>query len=120
MAGFLLSVNEVVDPLDGELVFTSIRGSGRHAASYPIGLLLVIFNFFSFYAAVGMYVLIGLVQESVSKSVVKAFIGTFALVLFISLIFGVGWKQVLAFGGNLAFPAVLVGWAVGDIFRPRW
>jgi hypothetical protein len=120
LTGFLLSVNETVQPLDDELVFQSVRASGSRAASYPVGLLLILFNFFSFYLAAAMYTLIGLVQESLSRSVLKAFVATFALVSLSALVYTTGSWQVLVFGGNVAFPAVLFGWAIGDMFRPGW
>ena len=120
LAGFLLSVNESVELLDDALVFQAVRSPGPRRMSYPIGLILIIFNFFSFYLAVGIYALIGVVQESVSKSVIKAFAATFAVMLLASAVYLPGRSQVLLFGGNVAFPALLFGWAVGDMFRTGW
>ena len=120
LTGFLLSVNETVEPLDDELVFQVVRSPGPRRLGYPVGLILVLFNFFSFYLAVGVYVVIGLVQESTSKSVLKAFAAVFALALLASVLYAPGRSQVLVFGGNVVFPALLFGWAVGDMFRPGW
>ncbi len=120
LAGFLLSVNGTVELLDDALVFQAVRSPGPRTMSYPIGLILIIFNFFSFYLAVGIYVLIGVVQESVSKSVIKAFVATFVVILLASVIYLPGQSQVLLFGGNVVFPALLFGWAVGDMFRTGW
>ncbi len=64
--------------------------------------------------------LIGVVQESVSKSVIKAFVATFVVILLASVIYLPGQSQVLLFGGNVVFPALLFGWAVGDMFRTGW
>lgn len=120
LVGFLLSVNETVHPLDDELVFQAVRAPGVRPASYPIGLILVLFNFLNFYLAAGVYLIIGLVQESVSKSVMRAFVATFGLILLTALVYAPGVSQVLLWGGNVAFPALLFGWAVGDMFRPGW
>lgn len=120
LAGFLLSVNEAIEPLDQELVFQGVTRMGAKRANYPVGLVLMLFNLFSFYAAVVMYTVIGLVQDSLSKSVYKSFVAAFALVLLASLLYSPGSGQVLAFGGNVAFAGVLFGWGVGDMFRPGW
>lgn len=118
LGGFLLSVNETVQALDDEIVFQAVRSSGPRAASYPVVLFLIIFNLFSFYLAAAVYIVIGLVQESLSKSVMKALLATFCLVALASLIYWPGRIQVLLFGGNVMFPALLLGWAIGDMFRP--
>lgn len=116
LAGFLLSMNEKVQHLGEELVFKSVQGSG---VSYPIGLLLMVFSLFSFYIAALVYVITGVLQEEISKSVVIAFTATGALILIATIIY-TGHLQVLAFGGNVVFPAVMLGWMTGDMFRPSY
>ena len=120
LTGFLLSVNETVQSLDDELIFQSVRSTGTRPASYPVGLILIIFNLFSFYLAAVIYALIGWIQESLSKSIMRAFLATFMIVLLASLVYTAGRMQVLIFGGNVVFPALLFGWAIGDLFRPGW
>ncbi len=120
LTGFLLSVNDSVDPLDDELVFTGVRTMGGRHSVYPMGLILAGFDVFSFYAAVIMYTIIGLVQDSLSKSVYKSFVATFVLVLVASFVYTPGRDEVFMFGGNIAFLAVLFGWGIGDMFRPGW
>lgn len=118
--GFLLALNNWVGHIDDELFFQSITVAGNRQTNYPIGLLLVVINFFSFYLAVFIYLLFGSFQESLSKSVVRAFAATFILVALAAIMYSVGRSQVLIFGGNLAFPAVLIGWGIGDTFRSGW
>ena len=118
LIGFLLSVNETIQPLDDELVFQSVKAVGARHSSIPIGLILVVLNLFSFYLACGVYLLVSIVQESMSKSVVKAMVATFVLVGLASIIYQPGRLEVLIWGGNVAFPALLFGWAIGDMFRP--
>jgi tetratricopeptide (TPR) repeat protein len=117
LSGFLLSVNEKVQRLDEELVFKSVHDSG---ISYPIALLLLVFSLFSFYMAVIVYVVIAIMQEALSRSVVVAFTATGALILISTLIYSSGHMQVLIFGGNVLFPTLMVGWMAGDIFRPSY
>ena len=120
LMGFILSVNETVAPLDDELVFQAVRSPGPHRVTYPIGLILILFNLLNFYLAVAIYAIMGLVQESASKSVIVAFIATFILTALAAIVYTPGGPQVLLFGGNVTFTAVLFGWAIGDMFRPGW
>lgn len=116
LAGFALSMTDGVRSLDGELVFQMVSAGRR--ASYPIGLILVILNLFSFYVAAGIYLLAGMIQDGISKSVVKAFTATVCLLALIAVLYPPGSREVLIWGGNLVFPALLFGWAVGDMVRP--
>lgn len=116
ITGFVLSANGSLQSLDEALVFQSVPSSPRTSA--PIGLFLLLLNFFNFYLAAGAYFVFAVVSESASKSVVAAFAATFLLVVLASLIYTPGSIQVLVFGGNIAFPALLFGWAIGDMFRP--
>jgi tetratricopeptide (TPR) repeat protein len=118
LIGFLLSVNEAVQSLDDELVFQGMRTPG--ARTYPLGLILLAFNILSFYVAAAVYVLIGVVQETLSRSVLTGLIATFGLVALVSVIYEPGHMQVFLFGGTLTLPAVLIGWAMGDMLRPAW
>lgn len=120
IVGLLLSLNELVHPLDEELVFKSVRSPAPKAANYPLLLILVVFNLFSFYLASAVYILVGLVQECLSKTVLRALIFTFAIVLIAALIYPEGRAQVFWFGGNIALPSLLFGWMIGDMFRPGW
>lgn len=116
MTGFLLSITDSLRALDDELVFQTVS-SGRHM-SYPIGLILVLVNLFNFYAAVGIYTLAGIIQDAISGSVMKAFVATACLLALIAALYPLGTREVLIWGGNLVFPALLVGWAVGDLVKP--
>jgi curved DNA-binding protein CbpA len=118
LMGFILSVNETLDPLDDELVFHAVRSPNK--ASYPVGLILVIFNLFNFYLAAAIYAIIGLIQESVSRSVVIALFASFIFTALAAIVYTPGGSQVLLFGCNVTFVAVLFGWAIGDMFRPGW
>jgi tetratricopeptide (TPR) repeat protein len=121
LAGFLLSVNGAIQPIDDELVFSGVRAAhGPRPAHYPLGMILLGFNFLSFYLAAVTYILVGIVQESLSKSIMYALGTTFGLVLAASLAYSPGPTQVLLFGGNVVLPALLVGWGIGDLFRPTW
>lgn len=118
--GFLLSMTGSVRRLDDELVFQGVKTYGRRSMTVPVGLIMIVMNLFSFYIAALMYFVIGIVQESLSKSVLKALGIVVVLTFGIALSYPTGTPQVLIFGGNVVFPAMLVGWGIGDICRPDW
>jgi curved DNA-binding protein CbpA len=116
LLGFLMSMTDSVRPLDDELVFQGVS-AGRHL-SYPIGLILILLNLFNFYAAAAIYTLAGIIQDAVSGSVMKAFVATVCVLAIVGVVYTPGTRQVLIWGGNLVFPALLVGWTIGDFIKP--
>ncbi len=119
MIGLMLSIDGFVQSLDEEMIFPAVRAQhGLRPISYPIGLIMIVLNVFSFYLASVTYILISIVEDDFSKSVISALLATFVLVLLASIVYAPGRLQVLSFGGNLVFPAVLFGWAIGDFLRP--
>lgn len=118
--GFLLSLHNKINPLDEELFFQGVKSPGAPPASYPIGLILLIFNVFNFYLAAAVYTIIGLAQDSISKSVFSALSAVVGCMVLCALMYPIGASQVMLFGGNMVFPGLLIGWMIGDMFRPAW
>jgi hypothetical protein len=74
-----------------------------------------------FYLAGVIYVLVAALQDSFSASVLKLLVATLSLVCAIALLAPPeATRQVLLFGGNVVFVSMLVGWLLGDLFRPQW
>jgi hypothetical protein len=118
IVGMTLSLTNLVRPIDEELLMPSM-GRGGHGT--PVGLLLALIGGMFFYMGVLLYTLIGLLQESFSTSVLAVLLATFLLVVcFAVLAPERASGQVMMFGGNVIFLAMLVGWLVGDLFRPLW
>jgi hypothetical protein len=87
----------------------------------PIGLVLFVTGALFFYLAGVIYVLIAVMQDSFSASVLKLLCATLSLVCAIALLVPAeATRQVLLFGGNVVFIAMLFGWLLGDLFRPPW
>lgn len=117
--GFLLALAGCLRPVDEELIFPSLTGGG--GTGLPVGLLLFVSSLLFFYLACLFYALVALVQETISVSVLLVFGATFVLVVAFALVFPPpGNAQVFLAGGSLIFPAMLIGWLVGDAFRPNW
>jgi curved DNA-binding protein CbpA len=114
--GATLSLAGAVRPLDEELFFTQL---GRRGGAPPLGLLLFLIGGLFYYLAVGIYLLVGALQESFSRSLMRVFVATFLVICCLALMLApeVG-RQILLFGGNVVFLSMLVGWLLGDFFRP--
>jgi hypothetical protein len=117
--GMTLALAGAVRPLDEELFFALAGRAGGHTP--PLGLLLFLVGGLFFYLAVGIYLLIGALQESFSRSLMRVFVATFLVICCMAMMLSpqveVG-RQILLFGGNVVFLSMLVGWLLGDFFRP--
>jgi curved DNA-binding protein CbpA len=125
VVGMLLAFYGGMRPISEEMV----RHEGKQTAdkrSGPISLvvLLGLFSIVLFYLSAAVFVGIGMIYGNLSRSLLRAYLATGALVgLFcfiaseVNALFGT--VPVALFVGNLVFPAVLAGWAIGDRVRLR-
>jgi hypothetical protein len=112
----LLSVNGILSHPDEELVYET-QGGGW--ALVPAGLILMAVSVVFFPGAAGFYIVVGLLQGSLSKSVLTVFGAVVGVVLLSSLVYEPAARyQVMLFGGNVSFLSMLVGWYVGSLFKP--
>jgi hypothetical protein len=116
LVGFLLGVNGLVDHPDDHLVF---ERPGPGWSVIPTGLVLLIFGPVFFLAAAVFYLVFAFVQDAISKSILKIFAATAAIVLLSALMYPFGRASVLLLGGNVAFTGALIGWYIGSILRPE-
>ncbi|MGB9798031.1 MAG: J domain-containing protein [bacterium] len=113
--GFFSGCSRFLRPHDEELIFSlSWIGKGY----MPLGLILCLFSFGSFYASLFIYAVFSLIQEHTSISVWKAYALSFLCVLIIAFSYPIAWRNPLIWGGNFVFPSFLFGWLIGDMFRP--
>ncbi|MDO8682486.1 MAG: DnaJ domain-containing protein [Armatimonadota bacterium] len=113
LVGFLLGVNRVISHPDDELMFLYIPGT-----MIPIGFPLLLFSTVFFYAAAGLSTLLSLLQGYFSKSLAIVFAAVMLITLLASLMYEPGRASVVLFGGNIAFPAMVIGWYIGSLFGP--
>jgi hypothetical protein len=115
--GATLTLMGAIRPLDEELVFPSLMRD--RSTGVPLGLLLLLTGGLFFYLAVAVYLLIGALQESVSASVLRVFVTTFVVVCCLAVLVPLeAGRQILLLGGNVVFISMVVGWMLGDFFRP--
>lgn len=113
--GILLSLNKMVLHPDDELILDS----GGNWAVIPTGLMLMIGSGLFFLAAAGFYMVIGLMQNSISRSVMTVFVFVAVVVGLASLTYiPAARSQVLLFGGNISFLSMLFGWYIGVMIKP--
>jgi curved DNA-binding protein CbpA len=127
IVGIILSFYGGMRPVSKEMVRHEGDKKGTvPKRSGPISLvaLLGLFAFVLFYLSAAVFVGIGLIYGKLSSSLLKVYIATGVLVGLFSLIaaddnarFGV--VPVAVFSGNALFPALLIGWAIGDSIRLR-
>jgi len=117
--GILIAINGLVRNPDDELVFDNTGGSW---AVVPTGLILLIGSGFFFLGAAVFYLVVGLLQWNVSKSVLITFACVVGVVLLAGLAYNIkvpgAYSQVLLFGGNVSFISMLIGWYIGSATRP--
>ncbi len=116
VVGMLLSINGLVNHPDEELVF---EVGGSNWAVIPTGFLLLIGSGFFFLGAAALYLVLGFVQNSISKSILIVFGAVGSVVLLSSILYVPAARiEVLLFGGNVSFLSMLVGWHIGSLFKP--
>jgi curved DNA-binding protein CbpA len=126
LAGTLLAFNGGMRPISEELLKAETRSDGSRRPA-TLGVLLALFALAWFYLSFLVYVGIGYARNRLSPSVLKVY----GLTLVLLILFGYLYKPVdghprtayglyvVLFGGNLLFPAMLFGWAIGDVIRLR-
>lgn len=113
--GFFSGCSRFLRPHDEELIFAlSWIGKGY----IPLGMILCIFALGSFWGSLFLYIILSAIQEHSSPSVWKAYGFSFLAVLVLAISLPLLWKSILLWGGNFVFPFFLLGWLIGDIFRP--
>ena len=116
VVGALLSINGLVGHPDDELVF---ENTGSTLAVIPTGLILLIGSGFFFLGAAALYVVVGWIQGSLSKSVLVNFACVMGVVLLCAFLYDPhAAYQVILFGGNVAFLSSLFGWYSGATLKP--
>lgn len=116
VVGALLSINGLLNNPDEELVFDANDGNW---AVIPTGLILLIGSGFFFVGAAIFYLAFGLIQNSLSRSMLIVFGCVAGVVGMCALMYDPQARnQVLLFGGNVSFLSMLIGWYLGAASKP--
>lgn len=116
-AGAVLAAAGWLRPPGQELVYQTF-GVGRF--NIPMGLLVCVTALLFYPLALLAYIPVAYRQASVSRSVLTVFAAAFFLVLGFTFADPRAQTETLLLGGNVLFPTLIVGWFIGDLFRPSW
>lgn len=116
-AGAVLAAAGWLRPPDQELLYQTF-GVGR--LNIPLGLLVIVTALLFYPLALLAYLPVAYRQASVSRSVLTVFAATFFLVLGFTFADPQSQTETLLLGGNVLFPALIMGWFIGELFRPSW
>lgn len=127
VTGMLLAFYGGMGSVKEEMVRHEKSAKGNEPKrSSPISLvvLLGLFSVVFFYMSAAVFIGIGMIYNNLSRSLLRAYIATGVLIGLFSFLttevnarFNAG--AVAVFIGNVIFPAILGGWALGDTIRLR-
>lgn len=112
--GVTLACTNTIARLSEELKFNPFAG-GKF--QLPMGLLLLVVCSVNFWAGAVLYILLGVLRESLGISMMRVFSAVAMTVLLIAGVFEPGRLTIAAVGGNIVFLGMLFGWWIGDFFR---
>jgi hypothetical protein len=116
LLGATMTITGAINRIDDELILSRAEGRGPHV---PIGLLVIVVAILNFYVAAGLYAVMALIQESFGKSMQRVFGAVVLVTGLLAAAYEPGHVQVLLSGGNVVFLGFVVGWLLGDFFRPE-
>jgi tetratricopeptide (TPR) repeat protein len=115
--GWTMTATLATRRIEDELLLTGAHpGGGRFL---PLGAVLVVLSLVNFYAAALLYLIVSFFNEAITPTMLRVFGAVIAVVLILGIFYEPGRGQVLLFGGNVVFLAFLLGWVLGDFFRPE-
>jgi curved DNA-binding protein CbpA len=115
IVGFLMSLNGMIGPAKSELAMAGPQG--RRSFPTLAGCLLLVYSLALTYAGLAYYVVVGLIRQSISKSVLTAFAASFFLTGVFAVLEQTSQAMLLMFGGNVVFAGFVAGWALADQVR---
>ena len=115
VAGLLMGLNGLLGMVREEMAFEAAGRSRRFVV--PFGAVLIVCAIAWFYLAFVLYMLRSFRQEMVSRSIVRSFVASFAIVAAYALCRADAAIYFLMSGGNIVYIAFIAGWAAADGFR---
>ena len=116
LLGFTMTITGAIRRIEDELILTG--AAPRTGFFLPLGLVIILISVVNFYLAALIYATVSLLQESFTKSMMRVFGAVVAVVACVALVYAPGSLQVALWGGNIVFLCYIIGWLIGDVFRP--
>ena len=119
LLGSAMTITGMIRRIEDDLILT---GSGSGTKAPPLGIVIILMGLVFFWIAAALHLTIALLQESLTPSLLKLY----GAIAFLTTLFAICWSmpnnggagQTLLFGGNIIFAGFVVGWLLGDFFRP--
>lgn len=119
LLGSAMTITGMIRRIEDDLILTSNSGGAK---SPPIGIVIVLVGLVFFWIAAALHLAIALIQESLTPSLLKLY----GAIAFMTALFAICWSmpstggagQTLLLGGNVIFAGFIIGWLLGDFFRP--
>jgi hypothetical protein len=123
MSGILLALHGGMRPFPEELLSRDLAPEERRTP-VTLGAVLAVFSLFSFYASLLVYFGIAFARNRISTSILRVYGVTLFQIVLCALLYRpqhapLAGIQTAIWAGNLFFPTMLFGWAVGDAIRLR-
>ena len=116
LLGATMTITSAIRRIDDELI---LAGTGsRGGTLVPMGLIAVVVSVLNFWAAAAIYAAATSVQESFTPTMKRVFGAVAVVVVLLAVVYEPNHIQVLIFGGNVVFLSFVIGWLLGDFFRP--
>ena len=116
LLGATMTITSTIRRIDDELI---LSGTGSRGGTFvPLGLLLVVVSVINFWVGALLYAGATSIQESFTPTMRRVFAAVATVVVLLAVVYTPDHLQVLFFGGNVVFLAFVIGWLLGDFFRP--
>ncbi len=114
-SGALLTFAGWLAPIKETFWFTA---GGSKKTGVPFAALILAASLIFFYGAALVYFIASVMQEAYSRSVALTMSAVLILIVLFALIYSPGSQvSLILFGGNILFPSLIMGWALGDGVR---
>jgi curved DNA-binding protein CbpA len=109
--GATMTITGAIRRIEDELLLSRV-------GHMPVGLIIVVLSVLNFYLAAIVYTIIALMQDSFTPTMRRVFGAVAFVVVVLASAYSPGHLQVLLMGGNVVFLTFVIGWLLGDVFRP--
>jgi curved DNA-binding protein CbpA len=116
LLGATMTITGTISRIDDELILSRSEGRGPHL---PVGLLVIVVSFLSFYLGAVLYTVSAVIQEAFTRSMQRVFAAVLLVTGLLAAAYEPGHLQVLLWGSNVVFLSLVAGWLLGDFFRPE-
>lgn len=117
LLGATMTITGTIRRIEEDLILTPTETT----RATPLGIFVMALGSIFFWGAAALHLLVSFTQEALTPSLLRLY----GIVSVMVLLFATVWSdtsggfiQTLLFGGNVIFVSLIIGWLLGDFFRP--